>query len=72
MFDFIDYNIFQVFSSNGEVLITIFVSIHVLHQQITTVKQTNKIFTKEMDLIMQVTKKLLIKNRILKHENAGL
>ena len=71
VFDFIDYDIPLVFSSDGEISARILVGLRDLCRQIKVVKQTSDVFTKEVDSLLRVAKKLLIKNEILEHENAG-
>ena len=71
IFDFINYNISSVFSSDGEISTKNFVGLCDLCWQIKIVKQTSDVFTKEMDLLSHAAKKLLIKNEILEHKNVG-
>ena len=69
--DLIDYDIPSVSSSDGEISARTPVGLRDLRRQIKIVKQMSDVFTKEMDSLSRVAKKLSIKNEILEHENAG-
>ena len=72
IFDFIDYNIPSVFSSDGEISAKTSINLCDLCRQIKIIKQTNNTFIKKMDSLSHTTKELSIKNEILKHENIKL